>query len=351
MKKGLLRLNDEELYWLKGKLSTIDIQKGCPVQCIICGADAPMYSGSMVWSDYMLLSDSILEVREKKGISLLGHSFTPFWSSDPIYYHSFDGNTKRTIYDIAKDITLRHKKGINITTAGWEYGNNYMQKAVEKIVEMFNSEEYNLSFCYSIKTTSKSVMHEYNLFLKKSKHNYIANIDFIGKSHYVSNLIHNIGTLHSLEEFMGIYDFQAIGNKDIKLLNKEYILYSSLFSEKFMKNLHTYLTTKKVIKSDMRCRNFSGIGKALDIGKISIDDSLRENTEIINLTSEIPSNKYSVHISCLGNIQIYFGEDSSLSKLLVPYECFIAQAKQSDDGEDKQTYQMLANLQGKELLR
>ena len=66
MAKGFTRLSDEELKFLDGKISIIDLQKGCPVQCIICGVDAPKPKGNMPWKDLVDISDSILDVKDTK---------------------------------------------------------------------------------------------------------------------------------------------------------------------------------------------------------------------------------------------------------------------------------------------
>jgi len=185
MQKGLLRLNDEQLHWLEGRINIIDVQRGCPVQCITCGVSAPKYSGSMAWSDYMVLSNSILDVKEQKGIDIfVNEKIYPFWSSDPMYYHSIDGTKERTIYDIVVDLSSRHKKRTGLTTAGWKSDNDFMQRAIENIGN-YGFTYANFDFFYSVKTVSRRVMNEYDSFLKKSENNIVNDAEFIMSSNYV----------------------------------------------------------------------------------------------------------------------------------------------------------------------
>jgi len=351
MHKGLLRLNDNELHWLEGRIGTIDVQKGCPVQCIICGYNAPKYSGSMSWSDYMILSDSIFDVKEKKGIDILAKQVLSFSSSEPIYYYSKDGDIEKTIYHVLTDIISRHKKETYITTSGWNYGDNHMQRAAEKIAEVYDLKNSKLFVYYSIKTVSKRVMNEYDYFLKRSENTSVSDSEFIKESCYVSNLVHNAQTLAPLGSIKAFYDFQFFDDKDILLLNSKYAKYASLFSEKFMTKLYNYFNEKKITNSYFNKRRFTGIGRALNTGDISIDYNSQKITEQLHSNSSRVDRLYNVEIDGYGRLKLFYGENDSLSKMLVPKEYFAMRAKQSDNSEDKQTYQMLANLQGKELLR
>ena len=299
MTKGLQKLNDEELIWLDGKIGVIDVQKGCPVQCITCGNNAPKYSGRMSWSDYMNLSDSILDVKITKNIDLFYKELIPFWSSDPIYYKSIDGAVEKTIFDVVKDLTFRHDKGVTFTTAGWKDGDNYMQKAIEKMVESYSNKKNKLCFTYSVKTVSRNVMSEYDLFLKNSSNNKVSNVEFILKSHYVNNLIDNAKLLKPLDLFNnGIYSFQSLNTNDINNLNPEYKKYSSLFSTQFMRLLTVHLLEQECINSTYSTRTFCGIGKHLDVGQVSLDSHLEENLSLVNSKNKLSDERYNVNITC-----------------------------------------------------
>ncbi|MGV8086332.1 MAG: hypothetical protein ACP5N1_01750 [Candidatus Woesearchaeota archaeon] len=352
MQKGFLRLNDEELNWLERKLCTIDVQTGCPWQCIICGVDAPKHSGSMAWSDYIALSDSILDVKSKKNINLKSYEgIDSFWSSDPMYYHSFDGGIERTAYDILNDLLQKHNDSIYITTAGWKSGNNYMQRAAEKIVDMNIKNNFNPLIYYGVKTVSKQILKEYDSFLEKSRSKKVSNSDFIKESRYVSNFIDNARTLKNMEYDYVTYMFYYIHSGDVALLNKEYARYSPIFSREFMKQIYSCARSENLITTSFGSGIFGGIGRALNIGRMSLNNDFKKNNSLVNSDKYLRDTEYSVHVNGLGKIEIYYGYKNSLSKVLVPKEYFNNLVNIFGKNEDKKKYQMLANLQGKELLR
>ncbi|MGV8086333.1 MAG: hypothetical protein ACP5N1_01755 [Candidatus Woesearchaeota archaeon] len=350
MQKGFLRLNDDELYWLEDRVNTIDVQNGCPWQCISCGVDAPKHSGSMAWSDYIALSDSILDVESKKGINLISYEcLCSFSKSDPMYYHSFDGKIEKTIYDILKDIMLKHHANTYITTAGWKSGNNYMQRAAEKIVEMYGN-GFIPDMYYSVKTVSKQILKEYDLYLKNSPDKSVDDLSFIKNSRYVSNLINNIKTFNNLKIGNVNYIFNYFDNDDIAQLNSDYVSYSSIFSKKFMQQVYKYINEKERLIPGLALNSFSGLGRALTIGDICVDWDLNANNSIIDSNTNVEDYVYNVHINSKGTLEIYIGSTHSLSKVLVPKSYFNNLAHLSSGAREIKMYKMLENLQGKNLL-
>ena len=108
MNKGFMKLSDDKLQLLEGKIATWDVQSGCPVQCVVCAEDAPKWSRHTPWKDVMTLSDSISEVAVSKKIRLLNDvpnnlfllpAVYVFGSSDAVYYYSYDGKNKKTIFE------------------------------------------------------------------------------------------------------------------------------------------------------------------------------------------------------------------------------------------------------------
>src|SRR3989338_6118727 len=220
MSKRTLNLNDEELPLLAGKIWNIDVQDGCVEQCVICGADAPKYHGSMEWDLFERICNGIAEIKESQNVNLLGDSVAPFRRSNPVHYHSFSGGVERTLFDIVERLTNTHGKEVIVTIAGWKPGDNYMQLAMEKIVEHGRAELLHKMFqkstdwhkhrliltliSYSVKTAGALARADYLRFLKSllgstdvetvvRNSDKIRNhfSDFIEQSRYVHQLTEN----------------------------------------------------------------------------------------------------------------------------------------------------------------
>ena len=353
-----MRLNDDALRWLGskgGRIGTIDVQIGCPDQCILCGVNAERYNGSMPHDDYKQISESILELKTKKGIDVLSEKVYPFNKSNPPYYHSKEW----TMHDIVTDLIVRHDKKVFITISGWTHGNNYMQKAMEKIVEDYSDESSSLCMLYSVKTVSEHVRREYASFMQKQKSLQASDEEFIKQSRYVSRVIDNMRTLHKIsvqkpsDAYKNAYEFQFLNKEDIDSLKPEYYEYKTLFSKEFMKKLMEHIqgaidTREYLFKG----RAFVGMGKALNIGDIKATAELKDYTNKIdkNLRTRFWNDKYYVNINGRGEIEIYYGDYKSLASVLVPKEYFIAMAEKSILKDMKNKYLMLSNLQGKSLL-
>jgi hypothetical protein len=141
-----------------------------------------------------------------------------------------------------------------------------------------------------------------------------------------------------------------MSDKDISNLNPDYKKYSSLFSDKFMQLLHIYLLEKDIIGSEYHSRNFCVLGRTLNVGNLSIDNDLDKNMSLINSRKYLSDKEYSVNITYDGILNIYYGNSNSMAKVLIPKEKFIYLKEKSFLNKNKRKYDMLANLQGKNLL-
>jgi hypothetical protein len=376
MHNGLLKLNDAELNWLGGTLQTggriaaIDIQKGCPWQCVTCGIDSPTKSKNMPWKDYKTISNSILKILATKNIDVLSDErIDPFDASDPVYYHSQDGKKERTISDIVTDITNRHLRDITITTAGWRPGKNYMQKAMEEIVRDYDKKHSQIILCYSIKTVSKSIMKDYDTYISENKDTGLSRESltkrFIKESRYAAMVLENLKTLAPIANNRVVgFDLQAVTQEDLNLLNGEYQNYKHLFSLKSLVDLKDYLRNKwkedpprdtngKIYPTPaFGGRYFSEIGGMLNIGNMPPSEKYTDNQSIITFKSQKTINEeaYFAKIDCDGNINIYYGLRYNLTRILVPKEHFLILSQQWKNKEKKEEYKMLAGLQGKNIL-
>ncbi len=384
MRKGFMKLNDVQLEWLggssqtEGRLRTIEVQKGCPWQCVICGVSAPKKSKNMPWSDYMNISDSILEVFATKKINILTKgTIDAFDGSDPAYYHSSDGKKEKTIYHVVSDLMKRHHKNVAVSTAGWTPGNNYMQRAIEDIVENYSTKETNIKLLYSIKMVSKFVRTEYDNFLEKNNiynlSKYDSNNKFIKKSEYVSMVMDNLKTLAPITKTHAeeiCFEVQVLNDGHLQALNTKYQKYKELFSKKFMDQLEKHIIDEwnKTLPQDENTlfsynssykapyfigRTFAAMGNVLKLGEIEKSIKLQENYLAVNskIKQNIDENLYFTQVNCFGEIEIYYGKRGYLSRILVPKEHFMIMAEQEKNKTKKQEYKMLIDLQGMNILR
>jgi hypothetical protein len=366
--KGFMKLSKEELKLLESKISVIDVQKGCPHQCLTCGVNAPKYKGSMSWKDFKTISDSILEAKVIRNIDLCNNDryddiygyMAPFWSSDPMFYRSMDGNTERTIYDIAMTFHTDHSKATLITTAGWN-PESYIQKAAEKIVQAHQDPKFTVNLMYSVKTVNPAVMRDYDEYLKRSGANIGLLKDFIKDSSYVKRVTSNLMTLlpiltnpsyNKLNLSGLVYEPQYLDDKDILKddFPDEYSKYMSLFSKYALYNICQDIRQKLGWRNN-RERKFNGIGRAMEIG-IKKSYGVLENEEVLNNECKSRPNQkfYYVMINGYGQLEIYYGVRNDLCKILVPKEHFQILSDKTVLPWKKKEYLLLANLQGRNLL-
>jgi len=370
--KGFMRLNTDELRWLEGRIGTIEVQKGCPHQCIICAVDAPKYTGSMPWKDFMTVSDSVVEAKIKKRVDLwrFGRKYESeatidaFWSSDPINYRAMDGDKERTIYDVLMNFHRNHSKKSTLTTAGWRPSNNYMQRAANNIVDAHMiDDKFGVYITYSIKTCMPKVMKEYDSYAKYSRNKDSQASEFFKNSKYVKNICDNLKTLlpiDSMRDRRHVFpSFQYIENNHMTdaLFEKSYGQYNSLFSFGFMQSLADILVFQGLVALEPdgvdknSFRSFGGVGRALNLGlpkDINLNNYERRVSQ--NSSSETMKNQYSAIVNGHGQLQICYGEPQDVAQILVPKEHFQILADKAFWPWQKKEYKMLAVLQGKRLL-
>jgi hypothetical protein len=368
------------------------------VQCITCGEDAPKWSSHMPWADFMKLSDSISEVKAKKGLDLLlvGEDWNDlglpgkiyvFMSSDPIFYHSDDAGLERTIFDIAKVISQNHNRGIYITTAGWPTGNNYMQQAVEKMIAegMLEWKPQSVEFNYSIKTTARATIKEYEKIRAQSSSSYEAIRAFTKNSKYFAQLKGNIKTLlNARAGYMRQYlDFNSI---DQSLFPQELNQISELFSQSTINELYSqaleaaksqqiddingekchfnpldYIRRKKAalkvskIKHTLiEDRDFVGVGRALGLGlkpEPQVKYDVRHNLERCMKGEFNGIIHYWAFVDGNGCLRIKMEDSSRFENVKADRDLFMRLSETyKSDPERSRIYKTLANLHGKNIL-
>lgn len=386
MKNELLRLSDQELKWIQGRISSLDVQEGCPVQCITCGVDAKKYSFNMPWNTLTELSDSILEIKTTKHIDLFNKAnnadnkkksktiMCPFISSDPIYYRSFDRNKERTISDVVNLLANKHQLDIYITTAGWRPGNNYMQKTAQKIARAKRRHNKNIKIFYSVKTVGEKTIKEYISIKKNSKNEKDAIQQFIETSTYVHNLTENMRLLKGVE---ACYSLQSIDIRDLEhffynpihnLLNgkfrwhsnKQYKDIKELFSNKTIDKIFNYSAKKAGLdqvkyeykKHRIDYRTFYGVGRAKNLNLRTGYNPYKKKLQQKPGKRELLDEEFFVDITARGILKIYAGKMTTLNRELVSKKYFKSRVDfyKNRDAKKSAYYTMLLNLQGKKLV-
>ena len=358
MDKAFMKLTDEELKFLEHQIKIFDVQIGCPVQCITCGVCAPKYSGSMSWNDLTTISDSIVETRIRRNINILAESgpFAAFYSSEPLFYHSKDGDKEVSAYDVINKFSKDFERRLVLTTSGWTPGNNYMQKAIEQLIADENETGKLVSFMYSLKTVSKNTIREYEKILKmysgKDAHAKALE-EFINDSAYSRNLQENIKTLSVLKKDSLRISLQYIDDEDMKdkTFSRRFGDYSELFSEKIVERLCNQSMSNLPIETAASIigsrRKFEGLGKAKDIGIAASE----ENNFVEKLGYQ--AKKYSMIITGEGRLQVHYGEAGSYNSIVLSKEKFETLAEEGRRNGNKTAYNnytIMAKLQGLNLL-
>lgn len=380
----ILNLKREEMPLLEGKVGVFEVQEGCPEQCVICGANAGRYNGSMDWDDYTEISDGIAEIRRKYEIELFnrkrGYVYI-FDSSNPPKYHSKEGSEERTLYNVANELYTVHKIKPSITIAGWKPGDNYMQHAMGQIVDAkkggirqwvkrMRSEKppkIECDLCYSVKTVGNLARADYLKFLesllgstgvetvtshadKIKEHT----LDFLSQSLYARQLTENMRTLKGSG---AAFSIQYIHKPES--LPTEYRVFEYLFSREYVRDLFSYCEKESDTRFRPSYRGFAGLGRAHTLLGLELDSRETEKELILKKgcdpDSESPEDGFvdSVRIEHDGSISILLDDPSYISSTRIPKELFDARSehyRRRGDSELSRKYAMLANLQGRNLL-
>jgi hypothetical protein len=348
-KHGFMNLSERELHVLKGRVAYIDVQEGCPVQCFTCGFDAPRYRGSMSRSDFLFLSESIANVREKYDIDVLlpkrqGWYIEPFHSSDPVYYHSREGSIEWTIYDILSTLYEHHERRIAITTAGWKGGNNYMQRAMEQFVHDRKLNK-NVWLTYSVKTVMPFVIKDYLSIVEQKGDPTPADssraITTLLEGDYAKRLEGNMTTLRGIQAFFWIQCVHASDLPDLPEKYKEPSL-QNLFCDETVRGFFYACRKRALAGKRQRLWStddtyFDGFGRAVQNG-ISLDEHgrilLDHVDSVLHATRAAPIKKiprfysgtpniYS-RITPDGHMQLYLGPFAFLGSVTLTPEYFHA---------------------------
>lgn len=374
--KGFMRLSDEELQWLEKRVGVFDLQGGCPVKCLVCGADSEPFSGKyMSLEDYLTLSESIEQAREEKGIELLveeegyrhkGHySIAPFWASEPSSY--------RHLSEVVEDMHERHDRSTLVTTSGWKPGNNHMQRNMERIASQNHEGEELTNIFYSVKTVGALARKDWDIFLKRlfgdeDTVHIPRNIDvirenledFFENSKYAAQLVANMATLDGSGVGYMIQYLEVTEGFSV-ILPEPYRRYEVLFSKECVKALFDWCRERSgaTLKSQPEYRAFSGVGRAVTELGLKQHTVEADNYATISQGRDpeqhmvIPQDRYTVKIEHNGTLTIMMGNFGSLTTMPVPNEFFEARTahySRTGDIENWKLYRMLANLQGRNLL-
>jgi len=359
-----MSLSDEELSLLERSIQVIELQNGCPNQCIVCGHDAPPLRRHLAIDDYLTLSESIEEVRETRGIELLKDSYIyPFLGSDPVFYP--------WLPKVVSDINKRHFRDVILNTAGWTPKNTRVQRNMEEIVEV--SSDHQVSMGFSIKAVSALAMQDWDKWLQRELGTLDNKIilkntneleeklsDFFHTSRFAQHMVSNLNTLKDMPLYGSV---QYTSSQKIHELPDKYLRFSPLFSFNCAYALSDWVIHNSDIDhlEMLEPRSFSGVGRAVSKLGFKPNSMTTKNIEIIKeeLDTSVKDDvhnpiKRSAIINSNGSIKLYLGEASAMESSLIPKEYFEARARhyaQKPMFRDKQRiYEMLSNLQGRNLL-
>jgi len=360
-----MALSEKELSLLEKSIEMIDLQEGCPNQCITCGVDAPQLRSKMSFEDYMTLSDSIEQVLEVHGIELLGNKVYPFRASDPAYHPR--------IADVVQDLHDRHQQMVLLTTGGWTPGNNHMQDQME----LLNNRHKNdvVSMTYSVKTVGNLAMADWDRWVLEQLGTLEPEVvlennsllqerleDFFNSSRHVKRTASNLTTIRDLTQ---THDLQFINPEDHS--SAQFSPYSLLFSKTCVEAMYDWVVDHSDIgdASEKGFRNFRGIGRAISylgmkphLSVVGIQDYIEEGldpSQPNQFGADYQELRFGTHtaINYNGTIQIFTADPSMLSSRILPKEFFTARAayaSRQGNNEEWEYWKTMEGLQGKNLL-
>lgn len=354
----------DELRFLSNRIVDIDIQNGCAHMCLGCGRDAPKPNGNMPYEDYLKILKGIKSVKVSKDIDLLPDAFALelkarkfgrrkrlivgykrihlFDASDPPHYRNIDSTgAERTLWDILDAFYETFDRTVSFTTAGWKSGDNYVEKAMAKIVQSNIVSHIE----YSVKPFGAMIRSEFDLHDGSTS-------SFIRQSKYVENVKKNMKTLGGLKVKYRIFYLEKNVLRRLPENNKKY---TPIFSLDFMLEMADHLGLDPNKKE-----TFGGVGRAMK------DFNMREQHDlhfIRKIERKGRSSKSRAHIdeddlygviNHKGVLNIIYGKaGDSLEQIPVSKDYFLGRAKHNEKiGRDSgaSLYYMLANLQGRKLL-
>jgi hypothetical protein len=133
--QSLVGLNIHELAFLRNTVAIIDLQNGCPTQCLACGRSAPKFKpkDSMPWDRVDALSQTMRRLKKEAHLDLLYPSsrLIAFDGSDPTYYRVVDREgIERHYADVDKSFAWSEQPLV-YTTSGWPHGSESLNRGVE----------------------------------------------------------------------------------------------------------------------------------------------------------------------------------------------------------------------------
>jgi len=299
--EGFMRLTDEELSWLGGRVTHLIFQEGCIEQCLGCAKDPLVSSNSTSFKDVLTISRSIEQVAREKGIHLVkGDSYFGFDGTNPLLYRSSDSS----IWNVAEDIFDRTGLHMVFSIPGWSPTNQFEQATMANIVrDNIEGKQVIRVIYYGIKPMGALIRTEYEQFVNnlfsslfatsddairanytesqvaqlisfkasfsETQKKYLDSLDmpkwgwfikrslpeFLSQSRYVHNVVGNMGALDGSEV---AYSLQYVGcNPDnphyspgfFERLPQQHRKYEFLLTQEFMEQLADYCIANAFVGS------------------------------------------------------------------------------------------------------
>jgi hypothetical protein len=258
-----LKLSEQELRYLEGRIESMDIVKGCRNSCIGCYVEHKNSTESVPYKDVKKIISDMKELKEKSGIDLMLENtrdgFTVYYGSDPIYYTSKDskGNEK-TLFDVVKLFYKNHKdQTMAIMTSGWKPGYNPIQKGMEKFSGSYPKEREKV-FVKEDKSADKKEMIKISNGYSIKPFGNLIRTDY---THFLNEIFGSIFEMENkdIKERYGLRAFQLINfknkfKKDFEKNKSDFNKYSKSFDiskwKWFIKsNLDTFFYNSIYIKN------------------------------------------------------------------------------------------------------
>lgn len=130
-----LNLSKKEYGALEGLISTIETLKGCPVQCLTCGADSGKLEGYMSEDNFMRISEGFKQARIEDGTYVF-RSFGHDEGGHPVIYSFSDAEPaySKILPLFIEEIKESHGLGTYISTSGWRPSSTRLQRNMDWIV-------------------------------------------------------------------------------------------------------------------------------------------------------------------------------------------------------------------------
>jgi hypothetical protein len=162
--------SDEQLVLSHVDLGTIRLQTGCPVQCIICGVNAPLPDPSLTMEFERLraLTAGISTMDATHGKRFASRVILFRDAELPLYRSTDQHGNLVNFYHAAEEIFQATRIRTFLTTSGWPVGDNFVHGAMQMVIDNLGKETSPFDeVSYSLKTASCRALKDLDRFIDR----------------------------------------------------------------------------------------------------------------------------------------------------------------------------------------